>query len=79
MCMTHPTISAEKYRYRIVVRGRLGGIDRAAVEGFRIEPDGPNTVLVGSIDQATLHRSLDRLYSVNLDLVAIRRLDRDCG
>ena len=77
--MTHPTMSAEKYRYRIVVRGRLDGIHRALADDFKIEPDGPNTVLVGSVDQATLYRSLDRLYSVALDLVAIRRLDGDRG
>ena len=77
--MTHPTISVEKHCYRIVVRGRLDVIHRALVEGFKIEPGGPNGVLEATVDQATLHRTLDRLYSASLDLVAIRRLDGDRG
>jgi hypothetical protein len=79
LCMTQQTMSAAKYRYRIVVRGRVDGIHRALVEGLRIDPDGPNTALVATVDRATLHRTLDRLYSASLELVAIRRLDGDCG
>jgi hypothetical protein len=77
--MTQQTVSEEKRRYRIVVRGPLDDIRRAATEGFTIEQDGPDTVLVASIDQATLHRCLDRLYSASLDLVGIRQVNEDRG
>ncbi len=77
--MIHPTMPAEEHRYRIVVRGRLDGIHRAAVEGFENEPDGPDTTLVATVDQATLHRSLDRLHSARLEIVSIQRLPGDRG
>jgi hypothetical protein len=61
--------------YEIRVKGRVTG---ALLEHFedlsaRIEPGG--TLLLGRIeDQASLHGLLDRIESVGLELIELRRM-----
>ena len=49
-----------KYRYRIVVSGRLGPMSREAFADFKIEPNATNTVLVAELDQSALYGALSR-------------------
>ena len=61
------------HRYRITISGGLGDIGREAFEDFLVEPNGTYTVLVGDLDQAALHGALNRLLSLGLELVELRR------
>lgn len=60
--------------YRITIAGGLGEIGREAFSDFRIEPDNANTVLIGYLDQAGLHGTLNRILSLGFELVELRRL-----
>ncbi len=60
--------------YRITIAGGLGEIGREAFSDFRIEANGTNTVLIGNLDQAGLHGTLDRILSLGFELVGLRRL-----
>ena len=62
------------YRYRITISGGLGETLRKAFGDFDIEPEGANTVLTGDLDQAALHGALNRIQSLGLELVELRRL-----
>jgi len=61
------------HRYRITISGGLGDTGREAFEDFLVEPDGTYTVLVGDLDQAALYGALNRLLSLGLELVELRR------
>lgn len=63
-----------RHRYRLVVAGGLGALTRQAFEGFNIEREGENTVLVADLDQAALHGALNRVNSLALELVEVVRL-----
>ena len=72
--MTSPT------RYEIELRGRATHrVLRPVVDEFRIEStDAGTTRLVGEIrDPAHLHGLLAHLTAMNVELVAVRRLDTD--
>jgi phosphosulfolactate synthase (CoM biosynthesis protein A) len=61
--------------YEIRVKGRVTGALRDHFEemGTRVEPGG--TLFFGKVeDQAELHGLLDRIESVGLELIEIRRL-----
>jgi hypothetical protein len=60
--------------YRITIAGGLGEIGREAFSEFRIEANGTNTVLIGDLDQAALYGTLNRILSLGLELVELRRL-----
>ena len=60
--------------YRITVAGGLGAIGRGVFEDFLIEPNGTNTALIGILDQAALHGTLNRILAFGLELVELRRL-----
>ena len=63
-------------RYRIVLRGRLGGRFESAFDGMMLEPGRGQTVLVGEVrDQAHLYGLLDRLRDFGIDLVAVQPAD----
>ena len=63
------------HRYRITISGRLGDIDREAFADFDSEPSGgPDTTLIADLDQAALYGALNRIQSLGLELVEVRRL-----
>jgi hypothetical protein len=62
------------HRYRITIVGRLGPAAVEAFASFDITPDGPATALAGELDQAALHGALNRIRSLDLELVGVDRL-----
>lgn len=59
--------------YRITIAGGLGEIGREAFSDFRIESNGTNTVLIGNLDRAGLHGTLNRILSLGFELVKLSR------
>jgi hypothetical protein len=61
--------------YEIRIRGRLSDALLAAFEGLTATVEPVQTVLYGPVpDQSSLHGLLDRIQSLGLELVEIRRL-----
>ena len=61
--------------YEITVRGRLSAALAAAFDGMRAQCLATQTVLFGEIaDQAALFGLLDRVQSLGLELVEVRRV-----
>jgi hypothetical protein len=61
--------------YEIRIRGRLSSSALAAFEGLTATVEPVETVLHGPVeDQSSLHGLLDRIQSLGLELVEIRRL-----
>jgi hypothetical protein len=61
--------------YEIRVKGRLSDSVLAAFEGLAATVEPVETVLHGPVqDQSSLHDLLDRIQSLGLELVEIRRL-----
>lgn len=61
--------------YEIRIKGRLGEPIVAAFGGFTASVRAPETVLSGAIaDQHALYQLLDRLCSLGLELLEVRRL-----
>jgi len=68
-----------RYRYRIIVSGRLGTITREVFDDLYVDYDGANTGLTGDLDQAALYGVLNRIPAFGLELVALSRLgDEPC-
>jgi hypothetical protein len=63
-------------QYEITVRGRLSETLLAAFDGLTATPAAAETVLRGEIaDQAALYGVLDRIESLGLELLAVRRAE----
>jgi hypothetical protein len=61
--------------YEIRIKGRLSDSLLAAFEGLRATVEPVETVLHGPVqDQAALYGLLDRIQSLGLELVEVRRL-----
>ena len=61
--------------YEITVRGRLGATLAAAFDGLTASALRADTVLRGELaDQAALYAVLDRVESLGLELLDIRRV-----
>jgi len=61
--------------YEIRIKGRLSDSVLAAFEGLTATVQPVETVLHGPVqDQSSLHGLLDRIQSLGLELVEIRRL-----
>jgi len=61
--------------YEIRIKGRLGEPTVAAFGGFSASIRAPETILSGAIpDQHALLQLLDRLRSLGLELLEVRRL-----
>ena len=61
--------------YEIRIKGRLSDSLLAAFEGLSASVEPVETVLHGPVaDQESLHGLLDRIQSLGLELVEIRRL-----
>jgi hypothetical protein len=63
-----------EHRYRIVLAGELSEAAREAFDGWKIEPVGAQTALIGDMDQAALFGVLDRVRCLGLHLVEVCRL-----
>ena len=62
-------------KYEITVRGRLGEALLAAFDGVTATSSADGTVLSGDIaDQAALYGVLERIESLGLELLAVRRV-----
>ena len=60
--------------YEITVRGRLSGALIAAFDGLTATSSATDTVLRGDlVDQAALYGVLDRIESLGLELLDVRR------
>ena len=65
-------VSAE---YEIRVRGRLSDTSSCALEEFTAAVSPTETVMRGELrDQSELHGVLERLRSLGLELIEVRRL-----
>ena len=61
-------------RYEITVRGRLTATMLTAFDGLHASPAAADTVLRGEIvDQAALFGVLERIESLGLELLDVRR------
>ena len=61
--------------YEIRIKGRLSDSLLAAFEGLTATVEPVETLLYGPVeDQSSLHGLLDRIQSLGLELVEIRRL-----
>jgi hypothetical protein len=61
--------------YEIRIKGRLGEPMVAAFGGFTASVRAPETVLSGAMpDQHALYQLIDRLRSLGLELLEVRRL-----
>jgi len=62
-------------RYEIRIRGRLSAPVLSAFEGFSSSIEPVETVLCGRLeDQAALHGCLERIQSLGLELMEVRRV-----
>jgi hypothetical protein len=62
--------------YQITVAGRLSEALMGAFDGFSATPSAAGTVICGEVtDQAALFGVLERIESLGLELIAVRRLD----
>lgn len=60
-------------RYEIRFAGRPDKTARDAFAGLDLVSDGQLTVVSGEFDQAALHGLLERVRSLGLDLIDVRR------
>ena len=61
--------------YQIRVRGELDAGWSDWFAGLRIATDGGDTLLVGRLDQATLHSVLKRVRDLGLPLISVLPLE----
>jgi hypothetical protein len=66
--------------YEIRVKGRLSDSRCTALEDFTASVTPAETVMRGELrDQAELHGVLERIQSLGLELIEVRRLDDGPG
>jgi hypothetical protein len=66
--------------YEIRIKGRLSDSLLAVFEGLTASVEPVETVLHGPVqDQAALHGLLDRIQSLGLELIEVRRLPEASG
>lgn len=61
-------------RYEITIRGRLSDALVDAFAGLSATPSTAATVIRGDIDQPALHGVLERIDSLGLELLDVRRV-----
>lgn len=62
-------------QYEIRVRGHLGQVIRTAFPEMRVQVDGNDTVLSGTMrDQAAVYGVLAAVESLGLELIEVRRV-----
>jgi len=57
--------------YRIRVAGTVGPATRAAFRDLRVQTGSGSTQLSGELDQIALHRVLERIESLGLELLDV--------
>jgi hypothetical protein len=68
-------VPAPESRYEIRVRGRVSDATLSTFEGMDADIATAETVLHGPVvDQADLHGLLDRIQSLGLELIEVRKL-----
>lgn len=60
--------------YEIRIAGRLDETAVAAFEGLDLTSRGQVMVITGEFDQAALHGLLERIRSLDVDLLEVRRV-----
>jgi hypothetical protein len=60
--------------YEVIVRGRLGPALVGAFDDLTATTNASSTVLRGELDQAALHGVLERIESLGLELLDVRRI-----
>ncbi|WP_200959045.1 hypothetical protein [Terrabacter sp. Root85] len=63
--------------YEVRVAGTIGPAAREAFADLEITVEPGSTVLAGELDQAGLHGVIERIASLGLELVDIRRRTAD--
>jgi hypothetical protein len=61
--------------YEVRVGGAVGPAARAAFRDLGIDVEPTSTVLYGFLDQSALHRVIEQVNALGLQLVDIRRMD----
>ena len=67
--------SLRAVRYQIRVKGELGTCWSDWFAGVAVAAEGGDTLLVGQMDQATLHGALRRIRDLGLPLISVSRLE----
>jgi hypothetical protein len=71
----HARVPVPVPRYEIRVRGRVSDATLSTFEGMDADIASTETVLHGPVaDQTGLHGLLDRIQSLGLELIEVRRL-----
>ena len=71
----HRVVPAPLPRYEIRIRGRVSDAALSTFEGMDADVASAETVLHGPVaDQTGLHGLLDRIQSLGLELIEVRRL-----
>ncbi|GAA1642835.1 hypothetical protein [Georgenia ruanii] len=65
--------------YTIRLKGRLGIATLAAFPAIQPRQLGAETVLTGLLDQSALYGVLAQVEALGLDLIEVRRHERDAG
>ena len=60
-------------QYEITVRGRLSAALMSAFDGLTARPAVAATVICGELDQSALFGLLERIDSLGLELLGVRR------
>ena len=81
--MTRTTLHSQPFveaaTYQICVEGCLEQKWSDWFDGFDLKIDGRQTVLTGTVtDQAALFGLLGRIRDLDLTLVSVQRIDKDC-
>lgn len=63
-----------KHAYEIRVVGSIGPAAREAFADLVVEVEPAMTVLSGDLDQPSLHRLLDRVRALGLELVDVKQV-----
>ena len=63
--------------YEIRVVGSIGPAARQAFSDMGVDVEPTSTVLSGTLDQGSLHRMLDRVRALGLELVEVRQVPPD--
>ena len=65
------------HRYRITIWGGLGAMIRQAFEDFNVEGNDAHTSLTAELDQAALYGALNRIESLGLELIELKRTSEE--
>jgi hypothetical protein len=73
----HNRMDPASARYMIRISGHLGPTLLSAFPAMAWKRQGPETVLTGMLDRPGLHGVLAEIEALGLDLLEVRRLERE--